>query len=147
MVVRFQEYNNACLRYVEALRAQIGEENEDLPELILQSKIQDPEWVNAAALAVIVFLRQIGLSLHELTFSAQGDPRIWLYGSGLMLAQVRPMKMVSLEASVNKLLGEHGRVQEVLTMAKPLATNAAALRATIDELRLKRSLSGNCPYL
>jgi hypothetical protein len=147
MVVRFQEYNDACLRYVETLRAQVVEQNEDLPEFILQSSTLNPEWVNAAALAVIVFLRQIGLSLHELYFSAQSDPKIWLYGGGLMVAQARPMKMVTLEASVNTLLGERGRVQQVLAMAKPLATDAAALRATIDELRLKRRLSGKCQYL
>jgi len=55
--------------------------------------------------------------------------------------------MAKLEASINRLLAERSHVQELLAMAGPAAAEATALRATIDEQRLKRTLPGKCPYL
>lgn len=146
LVARFLEYSDACLRYVETLRAKIVRENKLLPEFTLQSTTLGPEWVNAAALAVIVFLRQIGLPLRELTFEPRSDPRVWSYGT-LTVAKGTVAKGVALEAHVNKLVDQRDQVQELLAAAKSLAADAAALRATVDDQRLKRRLSGTCPYM
>jgi hypothetical protein len=79
VVAGFKEYNNACLGYVEMLRAEIVRENPLLPEFNLQS--YDSEWVNAIALGVIIFLRQIGLPIRELVFKVEDDHRIWSYNT------------------------------------------------------------------
>lgn len=146
VVARFQEYNDACLRCVETLRARIADENDLLREFTHQSQGLGGEWLNAVALAVVVFLRQVGLSVRELTFERDGEVHLLSYNT-LTLAQAKPMTMVTLEASVNKLLGDRSPVQKLLAMAEPLAAEAAALRATIDGLRLKRRLSGKCQFL
>jgi len=146
LIVRFQEYNDECQRYVETLQARIADENGLLPEFTRQSQALGPEWVNAAALAVIVFLRQIGRPLREPTFKRDGAVHLLSYNT-LTMAQAKPMEMVKLEASVNKLIADRSHVQKLLAKANPLATEAAALRVTIDEQRLKRTLPGKCAYL
>lgn len=146
VIARFLEYNGTCLRHVETLRTQIVEENSLLPEFTLQFDGLGPEWVNAAALAVIVFLRQIGLPLRELTFEPKSDPRVWSYNT-LTVAKGTVAKVVALEAQVKKLVDQRDQVQDLLATAESLAADAAALRATVDEQRLKPGLSGSCPYM
>lgn len=147
VVARFQKYNDACLQYVKDLRAQIADENPLLPEFTLESSALGSTWLNAVALAVIVYLQQMGRPLGELTFKRDGVDQYVLSYDMVTLAQADLWAIGTLKASVDKVLSERGQVEELLASAEPLAAEVAALRATIDQQRLKRRLPGKCEYL
>lgn len=95
---------------------------------------------------MIIFLKQIGLPLRELTYRPRSDPREWCYGT-YTVAQGTIGKLLPLEKQVKDLLQQRDQVLDLVRMAKSLAAEAAAVRASVDEQRLRRRLPGKCPYL
>lgn len=146
IIARYDAYNDECLHYVDALRQKILKGNSLLSEFSLSSDGPGPEWVNAAALAVIIFLKQISLPIRELTFEARSDPRVWSYGS-LMIAKGSVSKVIALEEQVEKLVAQRTEVDELLSIASSLRADSLILRGTVDEQRLMPKLLGNCPYI
>jgi hypothetical protein len=117
VMVHFLEYNAGCRRYVETLRAKIVEETGLLPEFTLRAYALGPEWVNASALAVVVFLKQIDLPLREFTFRPRSDPREWCYNT-LTVAKGTVAEVVALEEQVKKLLRQRDQVLRLMEAAK-----------------------------
>lgn len=144
IMARFQEYNEACLRYVETVRTEVVKENGLLREFNLQS--DDPQWVNAIALGVIVFLRQIGLPVRELDFKANGERRVWSYNT-LAVARGTVGQLLPLQANVGGMIARRDGVQQLIGKAKTLEVEVEALRTLTEDQLLKRRLPGKCPYV
>ncbi len=140
---RFMQYNEICLRYVEDLRAEIMLESL-LPEFDLQSKEQ--RWVNARALALVIFYRQLGLSTFDLAFKAEDGMRAWVYKHTFTLARGTVGEVVPLEAKMNRLV-RRDYPRGLTEMARALEKDAIVLRKEVEEHRLTRRLPGKCPYL
>jgi hypothetical protein len=141
LVDRFGEYNRDCVQYVETQRKRIVVENPfTLPEFRLQAN--GSEWVNAAALAVIMFFRQIGLPTRELVLKADGAKVAWIYGAGLSVATGTVGRLVPLEAHFGKLLAERDPVQPLMDRARSLGLSLTTLRANIGKQQLVSKLPG-----
>ena len=91
VLVRWDAYNAACVKYVERLRSELIQTTE-LPEW--HPRITQPPQVHAIQLALIVFYRQLGLTTHQFQRNPSGDLEQLAYKNTVTLA-IGPKEHIS----------------------------------------------------
>lgn len=144
VLVRWDAYNAACVKYVERLRSELIQTTE-LPEW--HPRITQPPWIHAAQLALVVFYRQLELAPQQIQRTPEGDLERLVCKNSVTLAIGPKANISRLTEGLNMQISRRAAIDTLLKDAKSIRDDVLRIKVEIDRLLLKRGLPGACPYI
>ena len=147
-VVRFEEYNELCLKHVTNVAQQLVEESQ-VPDWIggeLRSGLK--RGVNAAGLAAFIWARQLGINSNSLRIGGQGDT-FQLTDGNTIVAVGTEQEMSRLLAVAKKLADDRSNITKLqeTKSQKQIEQMMGSILRELKDFELSGKLRGHCQYI